>query len=341
MHENQIEIHEKFVNGEQTFIKYYYDKKCKKTDRNYNEEHEYAAAMKSAIYEQHRKENFRFRLNYIEETFDWSDYVVHPDTDKLFIETVLNYQNLPKNKEQQIALIDKINNPQLLLNLCIEELNTKTLNLLVHLSNKYNQFFPDDFSDFYFLNFEDKHVSRESDMFKCFQRFNREEDFFDLAKREIVYQLKHHRNGEQLAKFVDLDIFRQIEPTIVFGFNDADNKNNLTMISQLPIEYRASINVLINPINNLEEIINAVRQSLFGDADIDPEFIEKVYIQKKLVEDLELLGVKNIESVDVDFDIIRSVYENLKQNDKLNNDIEKYYDRIAPKQSKRQLKAKL
>jgi hypothetical protein len=113
------------------------------------------------------------------------------------------------------------------------------------------------------------------------------------------------------------------------------------MISQLPIEYRASINVLINPINNLEEIINAVRQSLFGDADIDPEFIEKVYIQKKLVEDLELLGVKNIESVDVDFDIIRSVYENLKQNNKLNDDIERYYSRIAPKQNKRQLKAKL
>lgn len=341
MHENQFEITEKFVNGEQTFIKYYYDKKCNKVDRDYNEEHEYAAAIKSAIYEQHKKEKFRFRLNYIEETFDWSDYVVHPYTDKRFIETVLNYDNLPKNKEQQIALINKINNPQLLLNLCKEELNTKTINLLVHLSNKYNQFFPDDFSDFYFLNFEDKHVSRESDMFKCYQKFNREQDYLDLAKEEIDYQLKHHRNGEQLAKFVDLDIFQQIKPTVVFGFNDVNNKSNLTMISQLPIEYRESINVLINPISNIEEIVDAVHQSLFGDVDIDPEFIEKVYIQKKLVEDLELLGVKNIEKTDVDFDIIKSVYENLKQNDKLNDDIERYYSRMAPKQNKRQPKAKL
>ena len=229
----------------------------------------------------------------------------------------------------------------MLLNLCKEELNTKTINLLVHLSNKYNQFFIGYFLEMYLLNFEDKHVSRESDMFKCYQRFNREQEFIDLVKIEIDYQFKHHRNGEQLAKFVDWDIFRQIDPTIVFGFNDVNNKNNLTMISQLPIEYRESINVLINPINNLEEIINAVNQSLFGDADIDPEFVEKVYIQKKLVEDLELLGVKNIEKVNIDFDIIKSVYENLKQNDKLNDDIERYYSRIAPKQNKRQLKAKL
>ena len=31
--------------------------KMQETDRNYNEEHEYAAAMKSAIYEQHMMDN--------------------------------------------------------------------------------------------------------------------------------------------------------------------------------------------------------------------------------------------------------------------------------------------